>query len=234
MMRACLFIACALAPVRFAVATVVTLDMSTLPSAQGWTYTAVGPSHGGQLETNIWATSGTVLSMNTMPSALVSPSGNYYIQTNLVNAIDDIILSWRSRVLESEFIASSHYGWALNFETGSQGINVGFETNGIVLGTGSLLAFDATGFHDYRVEFTPGESSFDLFIDNSLFASGSASVSALNRILFGDGSGASNARAEMTSYSFVQVPEPRMAAVVLCVAPILLIHRWRNRRRRSA
>lgn len=166
------------------VAAVVSLDLSSLPSAQGWTYSATGPSHAGQIETSIWSTSGTTLSMNTMGSPLVSSSGNpylesnlvnafddisnLYIETNLVNALDDIIVSWRSRVLES---TSSFYGWSIHFATGAQGVIVGIGTNGIVLGLGSPspLAFDATGFHDYRIEFTPGESSFDLFVDDSFF-----------------------------------------------------------------
>jgi hypothetical protein len=224
-MKSSILIAFALTLSHLASAAVITLDMSSLPSAQGWTYTATGSSHAGQVETSIWNANGTRLAMNTMGSGLVSPSGNIYQRLGEVNAVDPIVIEWTSRVLQSE---GASYGWYVGVNDGAHSADVGFRTDGITLALAPIISFNTTQFHDYRLEYTPGAATFSLFVDNNLFATQTALASTLNRIGFGDGTGAANAQAEMTSYRFSQVPEPSAAGMLLLGALAVMASRQRK------
>jgi len=195
-------------------AAIVTLGFNTLPSAQGWTYGAEGPSHSGQLESNIWSADGTTLTMNTMGSPMVPPSRNTYSQTGIVNTVNSFEVAWNSRVLESEGTVAG--GWGVGVAMGLQQFTVGFITDAILI-AGSQIPFDATAFHDYRLTGTPGRDTFSLYIDNVLFANGSSFQPFFpgNYILFGDLTSAANAWAQLGAFTFRQVPESSTFALVL-------------------
>jgi hypothetical protein len=199
---------------QLASAAVVALGFNSLPSAQGWTYRAEGPSHSGQLESNIWSTDGTTLAMSTMGSPLVGGSQNTYSQTGIVNTVNPFEVTWRLRVLESQGTVAG--GWGVGVAVGAQQFTVGFITNAIWIDD-SQIPFDATAFHDYRLAGAPGTNTYSLYIDNVLFANGSSITPFFpgNYILFGDLSGAANARAQLQAFTFRQVPEP--AALVFGV-----------------
>jgi hypothetical protein len=207
-----------------AAALELTLGFDTLPSAQGWTYSPSGPSHAGQIETNIWNVNGVRLAMNTIGSGLMSPASNIYTQLGMLNAVDPIVVEVTSRMLQFE---GGNHGWSFGYENGVNGVSVGFSTTGIRLGTGGVIALDATGFHDYRLEFTPGDATFSFFVDDAFFASGTPTASSLNRIWFGDGSGGSNGRAEMTAYHLAQVPEPGAAMLFAVSVTAMCLRRRR-------
>jgi len=206
---------------RAAPAAVVSLGFNTLPSAQGWTYSAEGPSHSGQLESNIWSTDGTTLSMNTMGSPLVPPSLNTYSQTGLVNSVNSFEVTWRSRLLESQGTVAG--GWGIGVALGTQQFTVGFST-GAILVAGSQIPFDAMAFHDYRLIGMPGMDSYSLYIDDDLFGSGRSfqKFPSGNYILFGDLSGTANSRAQLVAFTFKQVPEPCTIALLLSGLSIAL------------
>jgi hypothetical protein len=191
---------------QLASAAVVTLGFNSLPSAQGWTYSAEGPSHSTQLESNIWSTDGTTLTMSTMGSPLVPPSQNTYAQNGIMNTVNPFDVTWRSRVVESEGTVAG--GWGVGVAVGAQQFTVGFITNAILI-DGSQIPFDATAFHEYRLTGKPGTNTFSLYIDNILFANGrSFSKFAVgNYVLFGDLTGGANARAQLQALTFRQAPE---------------------------
>jgi hypothetical protein len=195
-------------------AAIVTLDFSTLPSAQGWSYSAEDPSHSGQLESNIWSTDGTTLAMNTMGSPLVPPARNTYLQTGIVNTVNSFEVTWSSRVLESEGTVAG--GWGVGVAMGAQQFTVGFITDAILIAD-TQRPFDATAFHDYRLTGMPGINTFSLYIDDVLFINGRSFQKFFlgNYILFGDLTGAANARAQLDAFTFRQVPEPCTIALLL-------------------
>lgn len=106
---------------------------------------------------------------------------------------------------------------------------MGFDSDRVRLGTNAALLHDATVFHDYRIEFTPGASTFDFYSDNVLFGTGNTLSSTVNQIAFGDGTGSANARAELTSYTFSQVPEPSAAALSMIGVLVAVARRRRVR-----
>ena len=218
MKRHVLVLAVCCAP-QLASAAVVTLGFSSLPSAEGWTYIADGPSHGGQHESAIWSTDGTSLTMSTMGSLLVAPSRNTYSQTGIVNTVNPFEVTWRSRILESEGTIAG--GWGVGVAVGAQQFTVGFIRNAIWIAD-SQMPFDATAFHDYRLTGTPGTDTFSLYIDNVLFANRRSiqPFFAGNYILFGDLTGAANARAELQALTFRQVPESATMLLVVCGAAL--------------
>jgi PEP-CTERM motif len=210
-------------------AAVVTLGFNSLPSAQGWTYIAEGLSHGGQLESNIWSTDGTTLSMNTMGSGLVPSSGNTYSQTGIVNTVNPFELTWRMRIVDSEGWVAG--GWGVSVAMGAQQFTVGFITNAIWIAD-RQMPFDATAFHDYRLTGTPRINTFSLYVDNVLFANGRSiqPFFAGNYVLFGDLTGAANAQAQLQAFTFRQVPEP--ATMLLAVYGTALCAIFARARRR--
>jgi hypothetical protein len=206
-------------PPQLASAAVVTLGFNSLPSAEGWTYRAEG-SHGGELESNIWSTDRTTLTMNTMDTPLGQPpSQNTYSQTGIVNTVNPFEVTWRSRVLDSE--GSIAGGWGVAVAMGGQQFTVGFSTDAIWIAD-TQMPFDATAFHDYRLTGAPGINTFSLYIDNDLFANGRSFVPFFprNYVLFGDLTSAANARAQLQAFTFRQVPEPAAMFLAVCGAAL--------------
>ena len=235
MKRLVLVLALCCAP-QLASAATVTLDFNTLPSTQGWTYLAEGPSHSGQIESNIWSTDGTTLTMDTMGSSpLVPGSQNTYSQIGIVNTVNPFEVTWRSRVLESEGSVAGGLGVAVALTssgTPAQQFTVSFITDAILI-AGSQTPFDATAFHDYRLTGTPGINAFSLYIDNVLFANGHSSFEKFavgNYVLFGDLTGAANARAEVQAFTFRQVPEPATTLLAVCAAALCKLFARARRR----
>jgi hypothetical protein len=191
-----------------ALATDIGLAFGSLPTAQGWTYTTGGVA---APETPIWSVSGGVLSYDTMPYNVgLSGQGttSFYAQLGVVNSFEPIVILMRGRILAFENDGSASIGGGFNFGftqgttlwamciTPTQIRNV----NGVVLSS----AYDNTVFHDYRLEWTP-PSTVRYYVDNTLISTNNAGFAqALNRIYFGDSTGAANARAEITYYRFLQ------------------------------
>ena len=77
-----------------------------------------------------------------------------------------------------------------------------------------MITQDTTSFHDYRIEATPGSATYNFFIDGVLRASAAPVSLNLNRIVIGDLTGGANAQAEITEFTFTQVPEPSSALLL--------------------
>lgn len=201
-------------------ATDVTLAFTSLPSAQGWTYSTTGVL---APESPTWGASGGILSMDTMPYAFGGSGGttSYYARNGIVSASEPLVIECRGRVLESEDDGGAFIGggFAVGFGDGTTVWQMGISPGSIrnVVGTVLSSAFDNTQFHDYRLEWTP-PSTLEYYVDGTLIsADGTGLALALNRIHVGDVTGAANARAEVTYYRFRQgaatgVAEPPTAA----------------------
>jgi hypothetical protein len=188
----------------------IDLLFSSLPSAQGWTYTSAGVV---APETPTWSLSGGVLGFDTMPY-LTNTSGtgtsSFYFQLGVVTNFEPIVIEVRARVLQFESDGSSSQAgcFAFGFTQGATQWFMGINTTQIRNIAGTILssAYDNTQFHDYRLEWSP-PSTVAYYVDNTLISTNSAGLAqALSRIFFGDGTGAANARVEMTHYRFRQGP----------------------------
>jgi hypothetical protein len=201
----------------------ITLNFNNLPSTQGWTYVVDGNT---ATETDVFSLSNGVLSQNTLGSG---DGVNGYTLANVIDSAQPFTLSWRSRVLQQEFVLNpqNFFGFGLSVNNSSQRFALGFGTNEIGIGPFQTLdgSFDNTIFHDYRLEgsFITGNSQFyidDVFIANLPLLNG-VTPNASNGLFFGDATGLTNALAEITDYRFSQgdpsesIPEPSSIAGLL-------------------
>ena len=189
------------------------LGFATLPSAQGFTYSAVG-AHAGVPEANVFAVGGSVLTQNTIGQSNGVTGGSIFYQiTGIISTTESKQLRVRARVLQSQGSANDPNGLGglfFGFNTGV--VQYGFSltpTRVAYLGAGVLVAvagtFDnSTLFHDYVFDWTP-PNSWQLRRDGTLIQSGTVGFGfSANRLMFGDGSGGANANAEITAYRFLQ------------------------------
>jgi len=96
-------------------------------------------------------------------------------------------------------------GFSFGFGTGTTGWDMGIlptqirTINNVVIAT-----VDNTQFHDYRIQWSPGPS-LAFYLDNVLISTNNGGFSgSVNQVFFGDGTGAANARAEITFFRFRQ------------------------------
>lgn len=191
----------------------VQLTMSSLPSAQGFTYTPSG-AHASAVETDVFPVSGGVLSMNSVgQSNGVSGGSILYNYLSGVTNGETKQIRVRARCLQVEASGTA--------PAGQGGFVFGFTANstnyafcltptrvGIMLSTGFFLfatTFDNTQFHDYRFEFTPPTTT-RVYRDNALLGTSTAGFPAAltNRFWLGDGTGGANASGEVESFRFIQ------------------------------
>ncbi len=193
-------------------AELVTLDFNSLPSAQGWTYVALGNM---VPETRIFSVDGVALHQNSMGVGFAGEGGNQYNRYDVVDPSLPFTVTLRARVLEEEFV-SFRFGFSFGVFTGTEQFAIGLGL-GIIQGThgpGHLTlstTIDTTQFHEYRMEGTPG-IGYDFFVDDMFVGSALTRLEPFrNSLLLGDNTGGANARAEVTSYRFEQppgIPEP--------------------------
>lgn len=189
------------------------VSFGSLPSAQGWTYTPSG-AHAGVLESSVFSASGGVLTQNTMgQSNGVSGGSIFYVISGGVTTGEIKQIVVRMRCLQVEGSANATLGQGglfIGFTTGSTQYGFGItDTRVFVLQSSGQVVLSGTydnssAFHDYLFDWT-SNASYRLYRDGVLLGtfSGGSAVTA-NRIMFGDGTGGANARAEMTKVEFLQ------------------------------
>lgn len=191
----------------------VLLSFSTLPSAQGWTYTPSG-AHAGVLEAAIYSVNGTRLLQNSMgQSNGVSGGSILYVRTNGITTTESKRIVVRARCLAQEGSA--------NATLGQGGLYYGFTTGSVQYGFGLTMTrlfvlqpagtvvlagtYDnSTQYHDYVFHWVPG-GAWSLTRDGAAAGSGSGGFAvAANRLFLGDGTGGANAQAETSYFRFTQ------------------------------
>lgn len=189
----------------------VLLGLSSLPTAQGWTYVPSG-SHAGVLESSIFSVGGGVLVQNSMgQSNGVSGGSILYQIAGGITTTEAKQIIVRARCLEAEGSVnapSGEGGFYFIFAHGSVQYGFGLTPTRIFkLQSGTVLipgTFDNTQFHDYTFAWVPG-GSFTIYRDGVAIHTGSGGFAiASNRIAFGDGTGGANAHGEIAYYRFIQ------------------------------
>jgi len=209
----------------------ISLDFTSLPSAQGWGYESTGQVAN---ESSVFSIANGALMQNTMGIGLGLPGSSVYRLYNQIDPTLPFTLSVRARVVEDESTDFSRpFGFSIAAFTGTEEVGIGLSSKSIQTVDGIMrgadpIAFDTTQFHTYQLLVRPG-LGYELYVDSNLFTSGSAFPLVYpNSLLLGDGTGAANARAEITSLSFSQIPEP--SATALFVAGFGLFCAMRHRR----
>ncbi len=195
-------------------AAIVTLDFSSLPSAQGWVF----EPNGAVSENDVFSVDGTKLIQNAIGQGTVIPR---YVLDNVIDPLDPFSIAITARVLQTEVLSvSSDHGFGFFAQTGTEVFGIAISPNSITdVGVNFITAaFDNTQFHDYQLDITPGVG-YDLFIDGQFVSSGSPFLAVTpNRLLIGDGTFGENAEAEISSFTFTQgavIPEPSTYAMML-------------------
>lgn len=207
-------------------ATLLSLDFSTLPSSQGFSYDNFGnPVPEGSIF-SVDGT-GTTLTQNSIGQPLVSPANNIYRLDGIVNSTDPFVLELRARVIDVEPLSPfTPVPFFSSVRTGAQRFELFFDDS-TIRGPGGVVistSIDTTTFHDYRIEGTPGNGTFDVFVDNLFLASATSLFDVSeNYIGLGDPTGAGgNAHVEITRFDFTQVPEP-LSSILLMTSLLLFI-----------
>jgi hypothetical protein len=189
-------------------ATDIALTFGSLPSAQGWTFTSGGSPTATEAQT--FSLSGPVLALNTMAFGITgSGTSAFYALPGVVNNYEPVVIRMRGRVVQFEGDFTNTFvggGFAFGFTQGATLYQMGITPTQIRNVGGTILstAYDNTQFHDYRLEWTP-PSTVRYYVDNTLISTNSAGFAqALNRIILGDVTGASNSQSEIIEYRFLQ------------------------------
>jgi hypothetical protein len=186
----------------------IEVQFNSFPSTQGWTYFSNGVA---APETPTWSLNAGVLAYNTM-AYNVGTSGqgttSFYRQAGLITTTEPIMIEMRGRILENETDGSqfSAGGFSFGFGTGTTGWYMGIMPTQIRNIANEVLssAYDNTQFHNYRLEWSPGPA-LRYYVDNTLISTDNSGFAGTpNQVYFGDGTGAANARAEITYFRFRQ------------------------------
>lgn len=187
----------------------ISLDFTSLPSAQGWTYVSSGAA-----ESDVFSVAGGVLSMNgTLTNAA------YYKLEGIVNPALPFTFSATARVV------SGGQTLAFDVATGSQIAGINLSPTTIIDETsGAFLAsLDTTTFHNYRLagSFTTGVK---LYVDDIFITSTALVAYPINFITFGDSGSFGSGRAEIIALSFQQaIPEPATYMFLLLGLGVLIL-----------
>ena len=193
----------------------VQLTFGTLPSAQGWTYAAIG-SHTGTPESNVFSVGGGVLSVNSIGQSNGVAGGSIlYNRSGGITSTENKELLVRARctaVEPSGTAPQGQAGFCFGFTTAAQR-QYAFalsDTRCMVLIPSGFFVFptvfDNTQFHDYRFVWSPpNNGTFSLFRDGVLVGTSNTGVPVVdNRLFFGDGTGGANGAGQVSSLRFLQ------------------------------
>jgi hypothetical protein len=152
-----------------------------------------------------------ILHQDSMGAGQANQGSNGYQINNVVDPSKPFILNVRARVLEEEGdIDNNHFGFGFEVGTGTEAFAIMIgpsviqaldnENENRVLST----SIDNTKFHNYRLEGTPGVG-YKFYVDDYLVAIGTSRVmEGDNRLYLGDGTGGTNAKADVASFEFTQ------------------------------
>jgi hypothetical protein len=215
-----------------AMATLVGLASSSLPSSQGWTYvsTAISPS----LPVPEGAVASIVPGAINLNTLGIGQTRAYWQRTDVFNEPVPYEISFGARVISEDPNPQNRFGFSVAAFIGGQAYGFGIGTDRIQNWlTSSSVSFDNTTFRTYLVRITPGVG-YQLFADGQLILSDaaySASGVPANGIQVGDITAGANASSQIQFLQVTAVPEPTSAALLLLGVALGLV--WAVKRQRS-
>ena len=190
----------------------ILLDFSQLPSAQSFTYSAIG-AHAGVAEASIFSVSGGVLTQNAIGQANGTAGGSILYQIpGIIAASESSEIIVTARCLQVQ--------GTTNYPAGQGGLVFGLN-NGLaqfafsltptrvyLLGAGGWIAssatYDNTQFAEWTFRYDPPATSQVYRNGTLVLTATSGGAFSQNRLFFGDGSGGANARGEITAFHYLQ------------------------------
>lgn len=218
--------------------TLVNLTFDTLPSAQGFTYSQMGP-HAAHSESSQFAVSGGVLTQSTFGKGqAVNTPGNATYTMNFDNVATsgavNFRLEFRANVTAHEQTRQdlSYAAFTQNVYINEKGFFMGIKPGEIAINGVYFtpLGFDGSVFHDYRIDVDLVGGTYEFFLDGAFVRTGSTVTFAnLNLVTFGDGTGTANADGGRSKFTLtMNVPEP--SSVLLLGLTGLVFSLLRSRR----
>jgi len=213
-------VTCALALPAAARAEVISLDTSSLPSTQGWRYAAYGDG-AATPEADVYSVREGLLRLDSLGIGMTQGGGNWYEHAVALLPGEDWSMTMVARLLSFESITSPAYPFGLCFGANNN-LAVGFGSNNIqyvddggVASAALPPGFEAGAFNSYRLDVQGGLQTFSIN-GAVVFADRATPAGAPSAILFGDGTGFANTRADIQSFVFTSaVPEPGSALMLL-------------------
>ena len=181
-------------------AETISIDFSSLPSNQGWTYISNSLS-----EETSHSTDGVILTQTTMGSG--NDSSAYYRLNNIVNSSAKMSLSFTARLVNIESVSGrDNFGNGFNFRIMDRWVDyrIALTSSGVTVNS-RLFELDTSVFHDYVFITRPSGqiALYDLFVDGQLVMEGGVgSGGDKNVIYFGDNSTVENSNVEIIALSF--------------------------------
>ncbi len=194
----------------------ISLNFNTLPSTQGWTYSAVQGTYGNFLpspvtESSVFSVQHGILTQNTIGQGLLGAS---YSVKNFADFSLPYTINVTARLLATE--NGDNYGFEFGTHENTYVTAIDFHNGYVSDGYSSTKAYiDTTVFHNYEMDVST-DGSYKLFIDGNFAFSASGINSPyiipdnLKQIIyFGDATpDGSNAYGQISSYTFSQVSPP--------------------------
>ena len=211
-------------------ASFVSLDFSSLPSAQGWNYNSFNSPLS---ESQAFSVNGSALQMSTIGQGFQGQGDNVYDHQFTYQAGAVYELDFTAKVPQYEMAYSNPAlnpgGFAASLTVGGDEVYLGMSGDVQVINskggsnvynyTVSNITFDTSGWNDYRIIIDTTNNTYSVFIDNLLENSGSLvtqpSSYYSSGIAFGDFTGGENAIAVISSLSAFQTTTPIPAAIWL-------------------
>jgi len=185
----------------------ITLNFNSLPSRQGWTYFTYGTP---APEAQVFSLASGVFSQDSLTVGFAGQGTNRYVMHDTVDVRLPFSLFLTARVLAEEgSVSSNNFGFAVGALTTTHAIEAGFGTTGIqdISNVAIASGVDNTTFHSFRLDGAMG-IGYRFFTDDNLVASGPTVATGNDQgrahLLLGDNTGGTNARAEVTAFSFTQ------------------------------
>ena len=200
--------------------TTVSLDLTSLPSAQGWTFQTSGPT-----EPEIYSvdSAGSTLIGNSLGTG---DNRTGYQITDIINPQRPFTISFRANVPQTEVLDDFFKASALIVfaSTGTEFYGIGLNSTLIQAPffSGQIYPIDGTQFHDYRLEAVPGVGA-QVFVDNVFLTSSAPQFIPIpNAFGFGNLTSSEKGYVQITGLSFSQpIAEPQTWCLVLLGCAIL-------------
>jgi len=212
----------ALALLGATVGNAFTLDLTKLPTQQGFTYIADG-NRSSLAETSIFSVSGGALHQKLTGNAYGGPG---YVVYSMANADpdSDFVVEAKAQITAEEATANvSPYGLSFGVAT-----NYGYAMLGIAKDRWAIynkpaVAFNGMDVHTYRMTGHKATKTLDLSIDGVDVLTGFAlpQVNSNLGYFFADATGYTNTDAVLLGYTTSPVPEPATGLLAFGVLPFL-------------
>lgn len=201
----------------------VALTFSSLPSAQGWTFTGSGVTEAANVSIG-----GGVLSINTIGTG--EGSGWYGIGPALSSGTSYLV--FEARLLSNEGSGYPEFGFGFGVYSGGAAYVVGLGQGYVKGYQGSSATIDTSVFQTYVLAVNHDLQSYVLSVDGNPLLNGTPVVSVGDAVIFGDlASGGNNANGELRLLSYgtsqFDVPEPSTGLLVLSALAVLATRKRR-------